>query len=269
MVRFMSLGSGSSGNCYYLGHETAGILLDAGLAPRVIAQSLKSEGIDLKSGHIHGVVITHDHADHIRAVGSLGVDYHIPIYASNAVHNKIMQCRYVYQDIGASRRTISLGKVFQVAGFEITPFFVPHDSVENFGYYICRGDFSFALITDVGHVTDEIRRYAGMVRHLVIEANYDSEMLHTGSYPDFLKERVASPLGHLSNAETAELLSQVYHPEMENIWLCHLSKDNNHPDLCWKTVEHRLFSEGIRVGKDVALTALRRISPSPMYLLEP
>lgn len=269
MVRFMSLGSGSSGNCYYLGTEDEGILLDAGLAPRVIAQALKAEGIDLKGGHIRGVVLTHDHADHTRAVGVLGGDYHIPIYASEAVHNKVQQCRYVHQEIGASRRNIAPRVPFEVAGFRLTPFRVPHDSVENFGYYISRGDFSFALITDVGHITEEIRYNAGRVRHLVIEANYDSEMLRSGNYPDFLKERVSSPLGHLSNTETADLLCEIYHTDLENIWLCHLSKDNNHPDLCWKTIEHRLFNEGIRVGKDVTLTALRRTSPSPMYLLEP
>lgn len=268
MIRFMSLGSGSSGNCYYLGHEEAGLLIDAGLAPRVINQALRNEGITLESGHIQGVVLTHDHADHTRAVGALGGSYYIPVYASSLVHNKLEQCRYVGDNVGASRRDINLGETFELAGFQITSFLVPHDSVQNFGYYIRRGDFTFALITDIGHITPEIRRYAGIVKHLVIEANYDVEMLRNGSYPDFLKERVASPLGHLSNAETAELLTQVYHINLENIWLCHLSKENNHPDLCWKTVEDRLFNEGIRVGKDVSLTALRRTSPSPMYLLE-
>ena len=105
--------------------------------------------------------------------------------------------------------------------------------------------------------------------HVVLEANYDREMLRTGSYPDFLKERVSSPLGHLSNDEAAELLARTYHPGMKNVWLCHLSKDNNHPDLCWKSIEARLFAEGIRVGKDLSLTALRRTTASPMYLLEP
>ena len=147
---------------------------------------------------------------------------------------------------------------------------MPHDSAENVGYHITRGeDFRFTLATDVGHPTAVIERYIAAAQHVVLEANYDSEMLRTGSYPPFLKERVASPLGHLSNEEAAEVLARCYHPEMRNVWLCHLSKDNNHPELCWKSIEQRLFSEGIRVGKDLSLTALRRTAPSPMYLLEP
>lgn len=268
MIRFMSLGSGSSGNCYYLGHEAGGLLIDVGLTPRVIAQVLKAEGISLDSGHIEGVVLTHDHADHSRAVGAMVDTYHLPIYLSNEVYEKLLNTRHVGNALGASNRRIMAGVPFSLAGFELTPFVVPHDSAKNYGYYITRGAFSFALITDVGHVTPEIRHYASKVKHLVIEANYDKEMLRSGSYPDFLKERITSPLGHLSNTETADLLCSIYNPELENIWLCHLSKDNNHPDLCWKTIEHRLFNEGIRVGKDVSLTALRRTSPSPMYLLE-
>ncbi|KGO01167.1 MBL fold metallo-hydrolase [Porphyromonas sp. COT-290 OH3588] len=269
LIRFMSLASGSSGNCYYLGHEEGGLLIDAGIAPRSISKALKAEGISLDDGHIRGVLVTHDHADHIRSVGVLGTVYHIPIYASVPVHNRIASNRYIDEDLGASRRTIELGQHFELAGFEVSSFLVPHDSAQNFGYCIRRGDFSFALITDIGHITPEIKRFASEVKHLVIEANYDDEMLKRGPYPEFLKERVAGPLGHLCNAQTAEVLSEIFHPELENIWLCHLSKDNNHPDLCWKTVENRLFAEGIRVGKDVNLIALKRTTPSPMYILEP
>lgn len=265
----MSLASGSSGNCYYLGHEEGGLLIDAGIAPRSITKALKNEGVTLESGHLHGVIVTHDHADHVRSVGVLGAVYNLPIYASMPVHNRIASNRYIDEDLGASRRTIELGQHFSLAGFEIKSFLVPHDSAQNFGYCIRRGDFSFALVTDIGHITPEIKQHISGVQHLVIEANYDAEMLRRGPYPEFLKERVSGPLGHLCNTETAELLCEIFHPDLQNIWLCHLSKDNNHPDLCWKTVENRLFAEGIRVGKDVQLTALRRTTPSPMYILAP
>ena len=184
------------------------------------------------------------------------------------MHDSIAHSRFVQDPIGASRRDIAIREPFTLAGFTIEAFPVPHDSAENVGYHITKGDFKFTLATDVGHVTDIIEDYVGRADHVVLEANYDREMLRSGSYPEFLKGRVSSPLGHLSNDEAAELLSRVYHPGMKNVWLCHLSKDNNHPDLCWKTVEQRLFSEGIRVGKDLALTALRRTTASPMYLLD-
>lgn len=264
----MSLASGSSGNCYYLGHDEAGILIDAGIASRNIVKTLKAEGIRLDDGHIKGVLITHEHADHVRSVGVLGAQYHIPIYASRPVHNRIASNRYIAEDLGTSRRDIELGQHLCLASFDIQSFLVPHDSVQNFGYRIqCEG-FSFAIVTDIGHITPEIKHNIEGVQHLVVEANYDTDMLKHGPYPDFLKERVSGEQGHLSNAETAELLCQIYHSGLENIWLCHLSKDNNHPDLCWKSIENRLFAEGIRVGKDVNLTALRRTTPSPMYILQ-
>jgi phosphoribosyl 1,2-cyclic phosphodiesterase len=120
-------------------------------------------------------------------------------------------------------------------------------------------------MTDVGHVTETVRTYADKANHLVIEANYDEEMLKSGSYPSFLKERVSSPTGHMSNRNAAEFLATHLSPHLKNIWLCHLSRDNNHPELAYKTVEYRLLQEGIKVGKDVSLTTLKRTTPSELY----
>lgn len=278
----MSLASGSSGNCYYLGHEDGGILIDAGIPVRSISKALKPLDISLDSGHIKGVIVTHEHADHVRTVGVLGSVYHIPIYASVPVHNSIQSSRFISEDLGASRRNIELGQHLSLAGLDITSFLVPHDSVLNFGYYIRCGEFSFTLATDIGHVTSEIKHYAGLAKYLVVEANYDPEMLRSGPYPSFLKERVASPEGHLSNTEAADLIAEVYTPHMQHIWLCHLSKDNNHPDLCWKTVENKLYyDKGVRVGrsddagtlfaygtKDVIIDVLSRVKPTAVYHLE-
>ena len=107
-----------------------------------------------------------------------------------------------------------------------------------------------------------------LATHLIIEANYDEEMLKFGTYPAFLKERVASPTGHLSNREAAEFLAANYDPKLKDIWLCHLSRDNNHPELAYKTVDIRLFQEGVRVGKDVSLIALKRTTPSDIFEFE-
>lgn len=279
MIRFVSLASGSSGNCYYLGTDETGILIDAGIPVRTIAKGLRGLGITLESGHIRGVLVTHEHADHVRTVGVLGGVYHIPIYASRQVHDRIASSRFITEDIGASRRTIELGQHLELGGFDVTNFLVPHDSVLNFGYHFRRGDFAMTLATDVGHITPDIRRFAAAATHLVIEANYDAEMLRGGVYPDFLKERVAGPEGHLSNNETADLLTEIYAPHLRHVWLCHLSKDNNHPDLCWKTIESRLYYEkGVRVGrtdesghvpspesKDIVIDVLSRTRTSPVY----
>lgn len=280
MIEFKSLSSGSSGNCYYLRSEEGGLLIDAGIPARTIAKELKSIGVSLEDGSIKGVIVTHEHADHIRTVGVLGGIYHIPIYASVPVHNNIATSRFVTEEIGASRRTLELGEHFELAGFNIQSFLVPHDSVQNYGYHLRRGDFSFTIATDVGHLTSDIRRFASQSRYLVIEANYDPEMLRNGSYPDFLKDRVSGHLGHLSNPETASLLAEVYTPLLKHVWLCHLSKDNNHPDLCWKYISGHLYQMGLRVGrteegrqpvyqgKDLVLDVLPRVKATQLFNLE-
>lgn len=280
MIRFLSLASGSSGNCYYLESEEGGLLIDAGIPARSISKELKNLGVSLEGGHIKGVIVTHEHADHIRTVGVLGSIYHIPIYASVPVHNSIATSRFVNEDVGASRRNIQLGEHFTVAGFEIQSFLVPHDSVQNYGYFIRRGDFSFVIATDVGHITSDIKKYASQAKYLIIEANYDHEMLMNGSYPDFLKDRVAGFNGHLCNRDTASFIGEIYSPLLKHVWLCHLSKDNNHPDLCWKTIETHLYQMGLRVGrseegqdlptqsKDLLLDVLPRTKATRVYLLE-
>jgi phosphoribosyl 1,2-cyclic phosphodiesterase len=260
---FLSLASGSSGNCYYLGTPKYGILIDAGIGIRTIKKVLKDKSIDFYK--ITAVLITHDHADHIKTVGCLGEKYNIPIYATQAVHKGIDNSRYVEEILNASRRIVEKEEPFLIRDFKITAFEVPHDSTDNVGYFIEFENHTFTFATDVGHITETVSAYMSKANHLVIEANYDEEMLKFGSYPHFLKERVSSPTGHLSNRETAEFLAAHYHPRLKNIWLCHLSRDNNHPELAYKTVDIRLFNEGIRVGKDVSLTTLKRSTPSELY----
>lgn len=260
---FFSLASGSSGNCYYLGTPEYGLLIDAGISIRTIKKVLKDRAIDLSQ--IMAVLVTHDHADHIKTVGYLGEKLNIPVYSTEGVHQGIAKSRYVEETLIASKRIIQKEVPFQIKDFTITAFQVPHDSTDSVGYYIELGEHKFTIATDVGHITETVGKYIAKANHLVLEANYDEEMLRFGNYPQFLKERVASPTGHLSNKEAAEYLATHYRPELKNIWLCHLSRDNNHPELAYKTVDIRLFDEGIRVGKDVSLVALKRTTPSDVY----
>lgn len=262
-ISFLSLASGSSGNCYYLGTPGYGILIDAGIGIRIIKKVLKDNSIDFSS--ILAVLVTHDHADHIKTVGCLGEKYNIPIYATEGVHKGIEKSRYVEETLARSRKVIHKETPFDIRDFRIVAFEVPHDSTDNVGYYIEYGDHKFTVATDVGHITDTVGKYISMANHLVIETNYDEEMLKFGSYPAFLKERVSSQTGHLSNHEAAEYIATHYDPKLKDIWLCHLSRDNNHPELAYKTMDIRLFEEGIRVGKDVSLYALKRTTPSDLF----
>ena len=263
---FLSLASGSSGNCYYIGTTSYGILLDAGIGVRQIKKTLKDHGINFEN--IHAVLVTHDHADHIKSVGCLGETMCIPVYTTEQVHDGIRRSRYVEEVLVHYRRVIEKRIPFLIHDFKITAFEVPHDSSDNVGYSIEYKDQTFVIVTDAGRITDTIREFVSKANHLVIETNYDEEMLKSGTYPAFLKERVSSSSGHMSNRVAAEFLSEVFTPKLKNIWLCHLSRDNNHPELAYKTVEFRLLQEGIKVGKDVALATLKRMTPSIMYELE-
>lgn len=254
--KFFSLGSGSSGNCYYLGTKGYGILIDAGVGIRTILKTLKEYGVSFDK--INAVLVTHDHADHVKTIGCLGDKYNIPVYATEAVHNGIRQNPRIQADLYTSKKIINKEEMFVIRDFQITAFEVPHDSIDNVGYHIRCGEQTFVLVTDIGRITDTITNYVRMANHLVIETNYDDEMLRQGHYPPFLKQRISSGMGHLSNRLSAEFIAGVYHNGMKNIWLCHLSQDNNHPDLAYKTVEEALKNIGVIAGKDVFLTTLNR-----------
>lgn len=258
--KFFSLGSGSSGNCYYLGTSEYGILIDAGIGIRTIKKTLREYGIAMEK--IIAVLVTHDHADHIKTIGCMGDKLNIPIYATEAVHDGIRRNTYLNASLQTTRRIIEKEKVFSIKDFEITAFEVPHDSLENVGYEIRLEEQKFVLITDIGRITDTIRQHASQATHLVIEANYDEEMLQNGKYPYYLKKRITSGMGHLSNRLSAEFIASIYNNNLQNIWLCHLSQDNNHPELAYKEVELALQTSGVITGKDVKLEVLSRYKAS-------
>lgn len=264
--KFISLASGSNGNCYYLGTSKYGILIDAGIGLRTIKKSLRDYGIAIDT--IIAVLVTHDHADHIKSIGSLGGRQEIPIYATEAVHYGIQRSKYLDYNINSSRRIIKKEDPFHIKEFEIVAFDVPHDSIENVGYQIKIGSYTIVLATDVGRVTDIITKYASTANHLIFEANYDEDMLRYGKYPEYLKQRITSGMGHISNTKAGAFLSSIYHADLKDIWLCHLSKDNNTPDIAFDTVQEALSGNNIVVGRDVSLLALMRGKPSGLKEFE-
>lgn len=262
---FQSFASGSSGNCYYLGHANGGILIDAGIGVRTIKKNLKKIKVDFS--HILGVLVTHSHSDHIRAVGSLGEIHHIPIYATSQVHEGINQSYCVTEKLTNSRRYVHKNVAVTIGEFTVTPFEVSHDAVDNVGFVVEYKGKRIAFATDLGHVCEHAHQHLSKANVLVFEANYDEKMLINGPYPEDLKRRIQSKTGHLSNKQSAEYLAEIYHQGLEKIFLCHLSKENNHPLLAFTTVERRLAEKGIYVGKHVELQILDRFIPTPLFVL--
>lgn len=266
MLKFISFGSGSSGNCYILFTETDALMIDAGIGTRMLKRRFVEYGLSLSK--VHNIIITHDHADHVKSVGVLSHEHDVPVYATAKVHEGIRHNYCVRHKIEPQLvKTINKGETIQIGKFSVTPFNVPHDSQDNVGYSIVNGDVTFCIITDAGTVTDEMKPFIAKANHLVIEANHDEQMLKNGHYPQHLKQRILSDTGHLSNINCAKALAESATEKLRNVWLCHLSEENNHPELARKTVEEALASGGFDVNGKLRLTVLKRTTPSDIYEL--
>ncbi len=264
MLNFISFGSGSCGNCYYIFADEFGILIDVGIGIRKLKKYFIDYG--LSWSNVKYILVTHDHADHVKAVGLVSNTYGIPVYATEKVHEGICRNYCVRKKIEpANVRLLSVGEKLRLGDFCITPFHVPHDSLENVGFKIVYGDRTLCLMTDVGHLTDELGRMVGEAEYLVIEANYDEEMLWAGVYPDYLKKRVSGGNGHLSNKQCAQAIVDNATKKLRRVWLCHLSQENNHPELARKTVELELKRAGDGRFDTVDIDVLRRNVPSSIY----
>ncbi len=265
-MEFLCLGSGSSGNSYFLKTANNGILIDAGIGIRTIKKTLAEKGYSVSD--IDAVFVTHDHADHIKALGQMANDYGKLIYATREVHAGINRNYCVTEKLTPThQREIAKGVATQIGDFRVTPFEVSHDSTDCVGYSVQVGDTTFCIATDCGAVTPNVEAAIAEANYLVIEANHDETMLANGAYPQYLKERISSARGHLSNRQCAEAIANFATSKLRHVWLCHLSEDNNHPVLAQKTIDQILRSHGIVIGAGFRLDVLKRRTPSAVYQL--
>ncbi len=261
-LKFCSLSSGSSGNCYYLGNEFYGILIDAGLSATSIRKFLKDIGISMQS--IMGILITHNHSDHIKGLEVLTRKNRIPAFTTNNVWNSILS-----PEKNISRdciREISIQQKFHLAGFDIEAFPVFHDAPETIGFHICAGDKKITIVTDLGHICQTAGQYIKAANLLVIESNYDEQMLIDGSYPYYLKKRIQSDNGHLGNHQTSLFLAEILSDNLSHICLAHLSKNNNTPELALQSITNTFSERGI-VLNGQKISVLKRNNPTEMIIL--
>jgi phosphoribosyl 1,2-cyclic phosphodiesterase len=230
-VRMMALQSGSNGNCVYVEADGVRLLIDAGISGVQMQERLAGQGIE--PGSIDALLITHDHSDHVRCMGVYHRKYGIPVYVTS-------------QTLMAARRRARLGMINQVHCFtageslrigdvtiETVP--TPHDGVDGVGFIVDDGCRRLGILTDLGHIFPRLEDSLQSLDAVLLESNYDPEMLQTGPYPAFLKERIRGPAGHLSNLESAELLDSAFRSRLEWACLGHLSEQNNEPDLAMAT----------------------------------
>ena len=274
-IYFMSFGSGSSGNCSYLGDRSCGFLIDAGVESDFVVRTLLANGVDMSA--VRGIILTHDHSDHMKNIYQIGRKYrHIPIFCTPKAFNGILRRHSISRRIKDYHKPIYKEFPFQIGNFEITAFDVSHDGTDNAGFFITHGNKAVAIATDLGTITDRVDFYMRKAQFIVIEANYDATMLRLGRYPEYLKARIEADNGHLDNAVTARFLSEIYSPSLRAVLLCHLSHDNNTPEKALAAVSEALktagataFSDGVSTltaeDKGLILAALPRYDASPLF----
>ena len=243
---FRSLSSGSCGNASLLSCGGTTIMIDAGLGIRTLKKSFK---------------------DHIRGLESFAVDFSIPVYASPLVYKALHHATYLHGGLMNHLALMELGEPLTLGAMEITSFEVPHDATQNVGYRITGPSGCFTLMTDVGEVTAEVEAAIREANYLVIESNYDEEMLRTGPYPMMLKRRILGGNGHLSNREAACTVTRNYRPDLRFLALCHLSGQNNNPSVARESMSNALLEIGVQPGRDLQLEVLQRRVISPLYKL--
>lgn len=272
---FCSFGSGSSGNSCYVGSARGGIIIDVGVRAEEIERGLESNGVSMR--HVKAILLTHDHSDHVKYVYSMLRNHkHIKLFCTNRVLNGLLRKHSISKRIKEYHVPVFKEIPFKVLDFEITAFEVPHDGSDNMGFSLDFYGRRFVLATDLGGVTDRARFYMSRANYLVIEANYDLYMLRFGRYPEYLKARIQACNGHLDNRQTAEFLSEIVNPDLKYVFLCHLSQDNNTPQIALRTVREALEACGLKVGNaseslddrkaDVQLAALPRFDMTRWFV---
>lgn len=261
---FAPLFSGSSGNATFVSAGSTCVLVDAGVSCSRITNEMKKLGASPEM--LSGILITHEHSDHVQGAGILTRKYHIPIYATagtwDAMRPKLGAIES--EDV----RVIEAGHAFSIGDLDIMPFTIPHDAAEPCGYLIsCRG-IKTCVATDMGHVTRECLSVMTEADLVLLESNYDPDMLQAGRYPFELKKRIMGRKGHLSNEDAADTVIRLAQSGVHTVVLGHLSKENNFPELAWETTAEMLRNAGKVPGKDIGLALAGRDGLTGAYTLE-
>ncbi len=224
MVEICALASGSNGNCYYIGNEQDAVLIDAGISCKQILNRIGEAGLD--ASRIRGIVISHEHTDHVSGVRVLSKKLGIPAWFSQGTYNALRETEQPER-----YHIFDPEKPFRIGTFQIHPFLKNHDAAEPCSFRIEHDDWHIGVFTDIGEPCDRLKHHLRKCHALFLETNYDEKMLWEGSYPYILKRRVASSYGHLSNDQAFDLVRDHAGPELVHIFLSHLSGENNRPEL--------------------------------------
>lgn len=265
-MKLCSIASGSSGNCIYAGTDNSHILIDAGISGKKIEEGLHS--IDLKAEEMQGILITHEHLDHIKGLGVLARRYGIPIYGTEGTIEYMQTHDCIGKVDEGLFHTITPDEEFTIGDMTITAMSTSHDAADPVSYLIKKQQKSMAVLTDLGTYDDFLVDKLQGLDVLLLEANHDVHMLQAGGYPYYLKRRILGDKGHLSNELSGQLLGRLLHDDFKHVLLGHLSQENNFPELAYETVKLEVtLGDNPYRGSDFKIEVARRDEASPLITL--
>ena len=234
-MRMCSIASGSSGNWIYVGRDDTHLLIDTGISKNRIEEGLKR--LEIKGDELNGILITHEHSDHIQGLGVFSRKYEIPVYATPGTIEGILSYSGLGRMPEGLLHPIHTDEAFVLGDVTVNPFAISHDANEPSGYRLECGGKSVAVATDLGKYDDYTVEHLQNLDAVLLEANHDIHMLEVGGYPYYLKQRILGDRGHLSNELSGRLLCDILHDDLKHIVLGHLSKENNYAKLAYETVK--------------------------------
>ena len=263
-MRLCSIASGSSGNCIYTGSDNTHILVDTGISKKKVEEGLKC--LDLKGEDINGILVTHEHIDHIQGLGVFTRKYGVPIYATKGTIEGIKNCSSLGKIDYSLLHPINADERFTIGDIDIDPFRISHDANEPTGFRLNYEDKAVAVATDLGMYDEYTVDKLSNLDAVLLEANHDIHMLEVGTYPYYLKQRVMGDKGHLSNELSGRLLCDILHGGLKHIMLGHLSKDNNYEELAYETVKLEVtLSDTDFKGDELDLKVAKRDGVSEIF----
>ena len=259
MLKFCSLYSGSSGNSLYVQSDNTKILIDAGVSGKKVIEALES--INVFPEEIDAILVTHEHIDHIKSVGTLSKKFNIPVFANTGTWDAMPAEQAKISS--NNQYKFKTSEDFEIGDLRIHSFKTPHDASESCGFSISNSNNKLSIATDLGHITKEIMNSIEDSSFLMIEANYEPEVLKACSYPYNLKTRISGPNGHLSNYDAGDVIKTLMHSGLKNVMLGHLSKESNFPDLAYRTVLNAI-NENNSTQNSINLNVASRFEPSKL-----
>lgn len=263
-MKFCTLASGSQGNATFIASDQTKVLIDAGINTTRIKNSLNEIGVSPEE--LDAVFVTHEHRDHVLALDVFMRRYNVPVLATEGTWRNLVQVLKLKGNING--KVIRDEEIIKIRDMEIVPFRIPHDGLEPVGYTLKAGNRRITVATDLGKMQENIYEKLKCSDLVLLESNYDEELLKTGPYPYFLKKRILSETGHLSNSSAAEtILKLLLENKGISIILGHLSQTNNYPRLVLETIYKVLSDNGLNPVKEVKLDIADRFHPSRLYSL--